>query len=458
MKIHESDNVEVRTDGQKYALTAMETGETVIKYGFPIGRATRKIAAGEKVSPANLHSALSGTGECQYRKGAAVAPTGEARYFEGYLRKDGRAGIRNGLWIIPTVGCVNGIARALAAKCGATALTHPYGCSQLGDDLQCTRRTLAALAKHPNAGGVLLLGLGCENNTMDRMRAALGDYDPERVRFLTVQDVEDELAAGEKILAELRAILSADKKQKIPFSALRIGVKCGGSDGYSGITANPAVGRVSDAFYAAGASVLMCETPEVFGAEELLFSRAKSEAVFEECSRTVREFRQYFIDHGEPISENPSPGNIAGGITTLEEKSLGCVQKAGRLPLCGTLTPGAEPADGQGLYLVPGPGNDMVSSTLLAAAGAQLILFTTGRGTPFVAPVPTLKIASNSALAEKKPHWIDFNAGVLINGETMEKTAGELFSLCERTLNGALTAGERSGYADIALFKNGVTL
>lgn len=458
MKIHESDNVEVRTDGQKYALTAMETGETVIKYGFPIGRATRKIAAGEKVSPANLHSALSGTGECQYRKGAAVAPTGEARYFEGYLRKDGRAGIRNGLWIIPTVGCVNGIARALAAKCGATALTHPYGCSQLGDDLQCTRRTLAALAKHPNAGGVLLLGLGCENNTMDSMRAALGDYDPERVRFLTVQDVEDELAAGEKILAELRAVISADKKQKIPFSALRIGVKCGGSDGYSGITANPAVGRVSDAFYAAGASVLMCETPEVFGAEELLFSRAKSEAVFEECSRTVREFRQYFIDHGEPISENPSPGNIAGGITTLEEKSLGCVQKAGRLPLCGTLTPGAELSNGQGLYLVPGPGNDMVSSTLLAAAGAQLILFTTGRGTPFAAPVPTLKIASNSALAEKKPHWIDFNAGVLISGETMEKTAGELFSLCERTLNGALTAGERSGYADIALFKNGVTL
>lgn len=380
MKIHESDNVEVRADGQKYALTAMETGETVVKYGFPIGRATRKIAAGEKVSPANLHSALSGTGEWQYRKGAAVAPVGEARYFEGYLRKDGRAGIRNGLWIIPTVGCVNGIARALAARCGATALTHPYGCSQLGDDLQCTRRTLAALAKHPNAGGVLLLGLGCENNTMDSMRAALGDYDPERVRFLTVQDVEDELSAGEKILAELRAVISADKKQKIPFSALRIGVKCGGSDGYSGITANPAVGHVSDAFYAAGASVLMCETPEVFGAEELLFSRAKSEAVFEECSRTVREFRQYFIDHGEPISENPSPGNIAGGITTLEEKSLGCVQKAGRLPLCGTLTPGAEPSNGQGLYLVPGPGNDMVSSTLLAAAGAQLILFTTGKG------------------------------------------------------------------------------
>lgn len=458
MKIHKNDNVEVRADGQKYALTAIEAGEPVIKYGYPIGKATGKIAAGEKVSPANLHSALSGTGEWQYRKAAEITPPGEPLYFDGYLRKDGSAGIRNGLWIIPTVGCVNGVARALTAKCGATALTHSYGCSQLGDDLLCTRHTLAALAKHPNAGGVLLLGLGCENNTMDEMRAALGDYDPERVRFLTAQEVEDECAAGERLLAELAARISADKKQKIPFSALRIGVKCGGSDGYSGITANPAVGRVSDAFYAAGADVLMCETPEIFGAEELLLSRAKSEAVFEECGRTVRGFRQYFINHREPISENPSPGNIAGGITTLEEKSLGCVQKAGQLPLCGTLTPGDKPANGQGLYLVPGPGNDMVSSTLLAAAGAQLILFTTGRGTPFVSPVPTLKIASNNALAAKKPHWIDFNAGVLTNGETMERTAAELFSLCRAVLGGALTAGERNGYADIALFKNGVTL
>lgn len=458
MKIHENDNVEVRADGQKYALSVIPSGGEVIKYGFPIGRATRGIAAGEKVCPANLHSALSGVGEWQYRKATDLAPAGEPLFFDGYLRKNGTAGIRNELWIIPTVGCVNGVARALAAKCGAVALTHPYGCSQLGDDLLCTRNTLAALAKHPNAGGVLLLGLGCENNTMEGMRAALGDYDPERVRFLSVAEEGDELAAGAEILAELQAKILCDKKQKIPFSALRIGVKCGGSDSYSGLTANPAVGRVSDAFYAAGASVLMCETPEVFGAEELLLFRAKSEAVFEECAGAVRRFRRYFIDHGESISENPSPGNIAGGITTLEEKSLGCVQKAGRVPLCGTLQPGKAPANGAGLYLVPGPGNDLVSTTLLAAAGAQMILFTTGRGTPFCPPVPTVKIASNSPLAGKKPHWMDFDAGVLAGNADPGETAAELFALCRATLAGRETAGEKNGYADIALFKNGVTL
>ena len=458
MIIHPSDNVEVREDGQKYALSTIKKGGSVIKYGFPIGYATQDIQPGEQVSPKNLHSALAGMGDWTYDP-LPTSPMGtKTESFLGYERKNGDVGIRNEIWVIPTVGCINDVAKALADKGGAKALTHPYGCSQLGGDLETTRRILAGLIKHPNAAGVLVLGLGCENNTMDGQIAALGDFDRERVRFLNIQDCNDEMEEGLAILAELRALADNDVRTPQPISKLRVAVKCGGSDGYSGITANPLVGRTMERFSEYGATVLMSELPEVFGAEQLLLSRSKDKGVFDSTANMIRRFRQYFIDHGEGIADNPSPGNVKGGITTLEEKSLGCVQKAGKVMLCGALDFGEAPPSDGGLYLVNGPGNDMVAVTDLSASGAHMILFTTGRGTPLAGPVPTLKISTNTPLAAKKSHWIDLDAGVLLDGADMDELADRLFSLCMTVAEGAEPKSEAAGYCDIAIFKDGVTL
>lgn len=458
MRIHESDNVEVHADGQKYALCDVKEGEQIIKYGFPIGSAKKDIVKGEQVSPVNLRSNLSGMGDWYYDP-AVTSPVGvKSGTFMGYVRKNGDVGIRNELWIVPTVGCINDVAKELAQKSGAKALVHPYGCSQLGGDLETTQKVLCGLIRHPNAGGVLVLGLGCENNRMEDMQALLSDTDQERVRFLSIQDCEDEIATGIAILDELKALMASDVRTEVPLSKLRIAVKCGGSDGYSGITANPLVGRAMEIHAAFGGTVLMSEIPEVFGAEQLLLSRAKDQETFDAAANMIRAFRQYFIDHGEGIADNPSPGNIAGGISTLEEKSLGCVQKAGKVPLCGALNFGEIPTSDGGLYLVNGPGNDMVAVTNLAASGAHVILFTTGRGTPLSAPVPTLKIATNNALAQKKPHWIDFGAGVLLDGADMGEEAKKLYALCRRVADGEESKSEACGYYDIAIFKDGVTL
>lgn len=458
MQIHPSDNVEVRADGQKYALAPLATGENVIKYGFPIGHATAPIGVGDAVGPQNLKSNLEGLGDWQYQGPFEGKKPTNGATFRGFLRYDGNVGIRNELWIIPTVGCINHVVRALAEKSGGRALTHPYGCSQLGGDLLTTQKVLCGLLRHPNAGGVLVLGLGCENNGLDLFRSVLGDrYDPKRVRFLNLQDCSDEMEEGMRLIRELQANMAADQRVEVPISALRIGVKCGGSDGYSGITANPLVGRVSECFAEAGATVLMSEIPEVFGAEQLLLSRSVDKAAFDAAAGMIRAFRQYFIDHGEGIADNPSPGNVAGGITTLEEKSLGCVQKAGQVPLCGALDFGEAPCGG-GLYLVNGPGNDMVAVTNLMASGAHIILFTTGRGTPLCAPVPTLKIATNTPLYKRKPHWMDFDAGRLLAGADAQSLTDALYGLCLEVAEGRETVGERSGSCDIAIFKDGVTL
>lgn len=458
MRIHPSDNVEVRADGQKYALVGIARGSEVIKYGFPIGRATADIAPGEAIGPQNLRSALAGLGDWTYVPFSAPEIPRANGTFMGYRRADGSVGIRSELWIIPTVGCINHVVRQLAGMSGGRGLTHPHGCSQLGGDLTTTQKILCGLIRHPNAGGVLVLGLGCENNGLDEMRAMLGDkYDPERVRFLNLQDCGDELEAGMALIDELKARMAQDVRVPLPLSALRVAVKCGSSDGYSGITANPLVGRVSERFAAAGAAILMSEIPEVFGAEQILLSRSVSRGVFDRAAGMIRAFRRYFIDHGEGIADNPSPGNIAGGITTLEEKSLGCVQKAGSVPLCGALDFGESP-EGGGLYLVNGPGNDLVAITALAAAGAHMILFTTGRGTPLCAPVPTLKLATNTPLYRKKRHWMDFDAGALLDGADPDALTEALYRLCLAVAEGEETAGERAGACDIAMFKDGVTL
>ena len=458
MQIHISDNVEVRDDGQKYALTFIKKGENVIKYGFPIGHAKCNINIGEKVSPENLASNLSGLTDWVYTPYSEPEIAKKSGTFLGYKRANGEVGIRNDIWIIPTVGCANAAAKKLAELTGAKAYTHPYGCSQLGGDLETTQKVLAGLIKHPNAGGVLVLGLGCENNEIHLMKAALGDYDESRIRFLILQECEDETEEGLKIINELKAITAADVRTELPISALRIGVKCGGSDGYSGITANPLVGLVADEFFKYDAKILMTEMPEAFGAEQILLERSDSEESFNATSNMLKGFRLYFIDHGEGIADNPSPGNIAGGISTLEEKSLGCVQKAGKVTLRGALNFGEAPNGKGGLYLVNGPGNDQVAVTNLSASGAHVILFTTGRGTPLCGPVPTLKIATNTPLFNKKPHWMDFNAGEIINGADKTALTNDLFDLIIATAEGKLSLGEQNGYDDIAIFKDGVTL
>ena len=448
--IHPADNVEVDlTDGQKYARRDIRAGEPVVKYGFPVGIATEAIPAGAHVHSHNLQSALTGAQEYTYAPDYAPLPSLPPATISAYVRETGEIGIRSDVWIIPTVGCVNGAAQKIARETGAVALTHPYGCSQLGEDHARTQKLLCGLIRHPNAGGVLVLGLGCENNNIPALKAVLGPYNEARVRFLNAQDVPDEVAAGVSTVRELQKQAEKDVRTAVPVSRLKVGLKCGGSDGYSGVTANPTVGRVADTLAAMGAYTVLTEIPETFGAEELLLRRCVNEEVFNKAAGLVNAWKNYYISHGEPVNENPSPGNRAGGITTLEEKSLGCVQKGGSAPLADVLDMG-DALRTPGLTLLSGPGNDGAAVTNLTAAGCHIILFTTGRGTPLGAPVPTVKIASNTALAAKKPGWIDFDA--------QSGSPEALFDLLLATVSGKPAKNELTGNREITLFKDGVTL
>lgn len=455
--------------GHKIALRDIAAGEDVIKYGMPIGSATRAIRAGEWVHTHNLRTGLDSLLSYQYdgppADDQAVMP---AARFMGYRRESGAVGIRNHIFIIPTVGCVNKLAERLAVMGNRElvqgsidrflALTHPYGCSQMGRDHEMTRAVLAALARHGNAGGVLVVGLGCENNTLASFKELLGPVDERRVRFLLAQDEGDEVAAGFAELVRLAAVASTDQRQELPSSELVVGLKCGGSDGLSGITANALVGRFSDRLLAQGGSTLLSEVPEMFGAETLLMQRCRNRGIFDKCVDMINDFKRYFSRYGQVIYENPSPGNKDGGISTLEDKSLGCTQKGGCGLVSDVLAIG-EPLQAKGLNLLTGPGNDMVATTLLTAAGAHLVLFTTGRGTPFGGVVPTIKISSNSALAQRKPRWIDFDAGRLLAADADSAALDdEFFDQVLACASGALARNEQEGYEEIALFKDGVTL
>lgn len=456
--INEKDNVYVDlNNGHKYALRDIKCGENVIKYGYPIGHAVCDIKKGSHVHSHNLKTNLVGEVSYTYAKTANAKPRKSEKTVMAYERTNGGVGIRNDIWIINTVGCVNKSAQIIAQKSGSFSFCHPYGCSQLGADLQTTQKTLAALAKHPNVGGVLVLGLGCENNNIGVFKNFLGNYDKTRVRFLNCQDCEDEIAEGVKIAEELKKRAQSDRRVSVPLSKLKIGLKCGGSDGYSGITANPLVGAVCDAFTACGASCALTEVPEMFGAETILMERCADRQVFKKTVDMINNFKAYFVRHSRPIYENPSPGNKDGGITTLEEKSLGCIQKGGSAPVTDVIGCG-EVITKSGLTLVNGPGNDMVAVTNLAAAEAHIILFTTGRGTPLGAPVPTVKISTNTALFNKKKNWIDFDAGRLLGGESMQTLSDELAELIVSVAEGAQTKSEKNGYREIAVFKEGVTL
>ncbi len=447
--------------GHKVALKPIAAGEAVLKFGFPIGRATRAIAPGEHVHVYNLATALETSGRYAYRPAPAAPATAPLGHFLGYRRGDGRVGTRNEIWVIPTVGCVARTAQKIADRAarefagqvdGIHAFAHPFGCSQLGDDLDGTRAILAALASHPNAGGVLIVGLGCESNQASRMLEGVAHAN---LRVLGAQQARDEVEEGVALIAALIDGAKAERTPQ-PLASLVLGVKCGGSDGFSGLTANPLVGRMSDAVTAAGGTAILTEIPEIFGAEQLLMERAGDAAVFDGLVALVNGFKAYFTRHGEPVSENPSPGNIAGGITTLEEKSLGAVQKAGHAIVTDVIGYGAR-VRRSGLTLLEAPGNDAVSSTALAAAGATAILFTTGRGTPLGFPVPTIKIASNSDLAARKPGWIDFDAGSVLQ-DGMDAAADDLLATILAIASGRETAAERNGEREIAIWKRGVTL
>ena len=451
MIINKLDNVYVNLDnGHKYALRDIKCGEDVIKYGNPIGHATEDIAKDAHVHTHNMKTNLSG--ELEYEFSGDFPPMKREetdKTFMGYVREGGEVGIRNDVWIINTVGCVNKVAKRLAELTGAFYFEHPFGCSQLGGDHATTQKILAGLVHHPNAGGVLVLGLGCENNNIDEFKKAIGEYNEKRVKFLNTQDCEDEIAEGVRIINELKEYASSFKREPVSISKLKIGLKCGGSDGLSGITANPLVGRLSDRVIAAGGSCVLTEVPEMFGAEHLLMKRAVSREVFDKTVSLINDFKAYFIAHGQVVYENPSPGNKAG-----EEKSLGCVQKGGSAEVVDVLTYGDRLAK-NGLSLLNGPGNDIVAVTNLAAAGVHIVLFTTGRGTPLGGPVPTVKISTNKALAEKKNGWIDFDASHTLDGSDLSDV---LLDYIVSVAGGEQTKNEKNGYREISIFKDGVTL
>lgn len=457
------------TRGHKFAIKNIASGESVIKYGYAIGRAKCDIKVGQHVHSHNVKTDLQGAGCYAYHKLPEASLKSVDAYFDGYVRANGDVGIRNEIWIIPTVFCVNNVARVLekyANKAiasgkfgnvdGCLALTHPYGCSQMGEDQSTTQKVLAALASHPNCGGVLILGLGCENNNIGVFKQFL-NLDDERLMFVNCQDENDEVEVGYEAIDTLLAKANACTRQKTSISKLRIGLKCGGSDGLSGITANPLIGRLSDLVVGSQGTSVMTEVPEMFGAEQLLMNRAKDEATFDKCVALINDFKHYFTSHGQVVSENPSPGNKAGGITTLEDKSLGCVQKGGSATVSDVLKYG-DVLKSTGLNLLQGPGNDGVSCTALAAAHCHMVLFSTGRGTPFATAIPTIKISTNSELFNKKGAWIDFNAGQIVEGKDFDSLSMELLDYVLQVASGKLTKSEEKGYHEIIIWKDGVTM
>lgn len=455
--------------GHKILIHDTEEGVDIIKYGYPIGHAKVNLKAGEWVNENNLKTNLAGTLEYTYSPvNEDINIENENKKFKGYIRKNGDVGTRNEIWIVPTVGCVNGVAERLVNKLkeetkleGVDAIHawhHNYGCSQLSDDHENTRKILRDICLHPNTGGVLVLSLGCENNQPDKFMEMLGDYDKDRIKLLVTQKVKgDEVEEGMKILRELYSLAKEDKREDVALSKLSIGLKCGGSDGFSGITANPLVGEFSDWLVAQGGTSVLTEVPEMFGAETILMNRCKTPELFNKTVSLINSFKEYFISHGEPVGENPSPGNKAGGISTLEDKALGCTQKCGRAKVNGVLEYG-EILHNNGLNLLSAPGNDLVASTALASAGCQLVLFTTGRGTPFGTFVPTMKISTNSTLFDNKPNWIDFNAGELIEGSDMKDVLNKFIDKVISVASGEFVRNEINEYREISIFKNGVTL
>lgn len=458
--------IEDIAQGHKFALKDIKKDHPIIKYGYPIGIAKEDIKQGSWIHTHNMKTGLNDLLTYSYHRNVQELEPSEKRTFMGYRRKNGKVGVRNEIWIIPTVGCMNNVATSIERQAqkyvkgnveAICTFTHPYGCSQMGDDQENTRQILADLIQHPNAGGVLVLGLGCENSNIDVLKNYLNDYDTDRVKFLVAQEHEDEIQDSLDIIADLADVVSQDKREEIDASELIIGMKCGGSDGLSGISANPTVGGFSDLLISKGGTTILTEVPEMFGAETILMDRCENEELFNETVDLINNFKEYFKSHNQTIYENPSPGNKKGGISTLEDKSLGCTQKSGKAKVVGVLQYG-QCVKNKGLNLLSAPGNDLVAATALAASGAHIVLFTTGRGTPFASPVPTVKISSNSRLYSNKKNWIDFNCGELVEGVSLDTLSNDLFEYVLSVASGKKVKSEEAGFHDMAIFKQGVTL
>ena len=452
--------------GHKFAITAISEGDDIVKYGAPMGRAIANIAIGEHIHTHNTKTRLSKIEEYEYKPNFAEIAKEEPLFFDGFIRDNGEVGIRNDIWIIPSVGCVNKTAENLAKYLdrnkpshidSVLALTHPYGCSQLGEDHLCTQKLLAALVHHPNAAGVLVVGLGCENNTLESFKEIIGDYDSNRVKFMITQDEEDELERGRELIDELAEYATKFKSEKVSISKLKIGLKCGASDGFSGVSANPLLGALSDKLISMGGTSILTEVPEMFGAEHLLMERCPTKEIFEKCVKMINDFKEYFIKHDQVVYENPSPGNKKGGITTLEDKSLGCTQKGGTSKVVDVIEY-ADTVKKPGLNLLSGPGNDIVAVTALIASGAHIVLFTTGRGTPLGGPAPTVKVSTNTKLSINKKNWIDFDAGVLLTGTPMNECRDSFMDYLLEVASGKFTCAEENGYQEISIFKDGIIL
>lgn len=458
--------IEDIAQGHKFALKDIKKDQPIIKYGYPIGITKEDIKQGSWIHTHNMKTGLNDLLTYSYHRNVQELEPSEKRTFMGYRRKNGKVGVRNEIWIIPTVGCMNNVATSIERQAqkyvkgnveAICTFTHPYGCSQMGDDQENTRQILADLIQHPNAGGVLVLGLGCENSNIDVLKNYLNDYDTDRVKFLVAQEHEDEIQDSLDIIADLADVVSQDKREEIDASELIIGMKCGGSDGLSGISANPTVGGFSDLLISKGGTTILTEVPEMFGAETILMDRCENEELFNETVDLINNFKEYFKSHNQTIYENPSPGNKKGGISTLEDKSLGCTQKSGKAKVVGVLQYG-QCVKNKGLNLLSAPGNDLVAATALAASGAHIVLFTTGRGTPFASPVPTVKISSNSRLYSNKKNWIDFNCGELVEGVSLDTLSNDLFEYVLSVASGKKVKSEEAGFHDMAIFKQGVTL
>lgn len=465
----DNETIEIKSEikaGHKILIKDLKAGDNIIKYGNPIGYALVDIQKGEHIHNHNIKTNLNDLVEYNYEPKLKSQSELLNGYFKGYVREDGNVGIRNELWIIPTVGCVNGIVREIEREAqdlivdnvdGIVAFNHPYGCSQIGDDEDNTRTILSDLITHPNAGGVLVVGLGCENSNITELKKKLSNINEERIKFINCQDYDNEVEQALVLIKEILMVMKNDQRTEVEISKLKVGLKCGGSDGFSGITANPVVGKFSDILINYGGTTILTEVPEMFGAEKILMNRCVDYNTFEKTVKLINDYKNYYKSHNQPIYENPSPGNKKGGISTLEDKSLGCIQKSGNSNVCDVLNYG-EKIKVNGLNLLSSPGNDLVAATALAASGCQLVLFTTGRGTPFACPVPTIKIASNNGLYERKNAWIDFNAGVVINNSELDDCGRELFEFVLEVASGKKTKSEISGYHDLAIFKTGVTL
>lgn len=454
--------------GHKFALTDFAEKENVIKYGYPIGHARESIKKGDWVNEKNIKTNLEGLLDYNYDpKSVDLEIEDRKLTFKGYKRSNGEVGVRNEIWIIPTVGCVNGTINSLAEKLrtetqmkgvdAIVAYPHNYGCSQLGDDHENTRKVLRDMVLHPNAGGVLIVGLGCENNQVKDFRTMLGDYDESRIKFMETQKVDDEDTEGMNLLREIYSVVSKDVREDVSIAELKIGLKCGGSDGFSGITANPLLGVFSDFLIAQGGSTVLTEVPEMFGAETILMNRCVNKNMFDKTVHLINDFKDYFMRNNQPVYENPSPGNKAGGISTLEEKSLGCTQKCGKALVQDVLMYG-ERIKTKGLNLLSAPGNDLVAATALGASGCHIVLFTTGRGTPFGSFVPTMKISTNTPLYNRKGTWIDFNAGTIVENESIEEVKERFIDYLIKVASGELVNNEKKNYREISIFKTGVTL